>query len=229
MDKKSKRYRQALEVGDLEKKYTLSEAIKVLYKMPQARFDETVKIVAHLDVDPKQTDQTVRGSVGLPHGSGQTVKVLAFTENPEEAKIAGAEYVGMDDLIKRIEEGWMDFDVVVATSSAMKKVRSLAKILGPRGLMPNPKNGTVSDDIGKVVKEVKAGRVDFKMDKGANVAIVIGKRSFGEKEILENARVAIEALEKSKSSAIKGNFVESLSICLTMSPSVKIDLKGLQN
>jgi len=229
MDKKSKRYQKALQVADLNKKYLLSEAVKTLYKMPQARFNETIELTAHLGVDPKQTDQTVRGSVGLPHGSGRAVRVLVFTENPEEAKVAGAEYAGLEDLIKKIEEGWMDFDVAVATSSAMKKVRSLAKILGPRGLMPNPKNGTVSDDIAKVVKEVKAGRVDFRMDKGANVAIVVGKRSFGEQEILENARVAIEALEKSKSSAIKGNFVESLSVSLTMSPSVKIDLKGLQN
>lgn len=228
-DKKSKRYQSALKAVDSNKKYPLSEAVAVLYQMPKARFNETVEVTAHLGVDPKQTDQTVRGSVGLPHGSGQTIKVLAFTENPEEAKAAGAEHVGLDDLIKKIEEGWIDFDVAVATPSAMKKVRTLAKILGPKGLMPNPKTGTVADDLAKVIKEVKAGRVDFRMDKGANVAIVVGKRSFSEKEILENARVAIDALEKSKSSAIKGNFIESLSISLTMSPSVKVDLKGLQN
>jgi large subunit ribosomal protein L1 len=177
----SKRYRKALESVDPSKRYTLDEAVDVLKKFPATKFDQTVEIAMKLGVDPRQSDQMVRGTVPLPHGSGKNVRVLVFTqggESEEAAKAAGAEHVGFDEYIKKCNEGWVDFDVAIATPEAMAEVRKLGRVLGPRGLMPNPKTGTVTADTAKAVKEVKAGRVEYKIDKTANMHVPVGKVSF---------------------------------------------------
>src|SRR6185295_17645279 len=182
----SKRFKKALEVVDGKKAYPLKDAVGVLAKFPKAKFNETIDLAFRLGVDPKQSDQMVRGTVPLPHGSGKTVKVLVFAKAgpaADAARGAGAEFVGFDEMIKKCAEGWTDFDVAIATPEAMMEVRKLGKVLGPRGLMPNPKTGTVTDDTAKAVKEVKAGRVEFKVDKGANVAVPVGKRSFTPQQI----------------------------------------------
>src|SRR3954447_22458618 len=170
----SKRYKKALELVDAKKPYALKSAVETLHKFPKAKFNETVDLAFRLGVDPKQSDQMVRGTVPLPHGSGKTVKVLVFTRSgpaADAAKAAGAEFIGFEDMIKKCNEGWTDFDVAIATPEAMIEVRKLGKVLGPRGLMPNPKTGTVTDDTARAVKEVKAGRVEFKVDKGGNIHV----------------------------------------------------------
>src|SRR5215210_1688773 len=179
--KHSKRYRKAIELVDKAKTYPLTSAVEILNKFPKAKFNESVEVAFHLGVDPKQSDQMVRGTVPLPHGSGKTVRVLVFAKPgnaADAAKSAGAEYVGFDEMIKKCNEGWSDFDVAIATPEAMLEVRKLGKVLGPRGLMPNPKTGTVTEDTAKAVKEFKAGRVEFKIDKAGNVHVPIGKVSF---------------------------------------------------
>lgn len=228
--KHSKRYRKALELVNKTKSYPLSEAMEVVNKFPKAKFNETVEIAFHLGVDPKQSDQMVRGTVPLPHGSGKTVKVLVFAKPggaADAARAAGAEFVGFDDMIKKASEGWTDFDVAIATPEAMVEVRKLGKVLGPRGLMPNPKTGTVTEDTARAVKEVKAGRVEFKVDKGGNVAVPVGKRSFTSQQLTENTRAVIEAVVKAKPSSVKGLFVESCTISSTMSPPVQVDLREM--
>jgi large subunit ribosomal protein L1 len=204
----SKRYRKALEAVDAQKAYPLKSAVEVLGKFPKAKFNESVDLAFKLGVDPKQSDQMVRGTVPLPHG-----------------KAAGAEYVGFDDMIKKCVEGWTDFDVAIATPAAMGEVRKLGKVLGPRGLMPNPKTGTVTEDTAKAVKEVKAGRVEFKVDKGGNVHVAVGKVSFPPKQIEENARAVIEAVTKSRPSSVKGVFVHTCTLSATMSPPVRVDIR----
>lgn len=224
--KQSKRYKAALAAGDLKASYSVAEAVELLKKMPVAKFDETVEVSARLGVDPKQSDQMVRGTVSLPNGSGRKITVIVFTEKPEEALAAGADEAGLADLIAKVSGGWTDFDVAVSTVSAMKEVRKVARVLGPRGLMPNPKAGTVSDDIPATIKAVKGGRVEFKMDKTANISIVVGKRSFEAKALAENAEEAIRALVKAEPEALKGSkFIKSLTVSSTMSPGVKIDIK----
>jgi len=224
----SKRYKKALQLVDLQRAYPLNSAVEVLAKFPKAKFNETVDLAFRLGVDPKQSDQMVRGTVPLPHGSGKTVRVLVFTKNAptaEAARAAGAEYVGFEDLIKKCNEGWTDFDVAIATPEAMGEVRKLGKVLGPRGLMPNPKTGTVTDDTAKAVKEVKAGRVEFKVDKAGNVHVPVGKSSFAPKQIEENARAVIEAVAKAKPHSVKGLFIRSCTLSASMSPPVRLDLK----
>jgi len=221
--KGSKRYRTAVEMTDLTKTYSVEEASALLSKLPKAKFDETVEVYAHLTVDPRKSDQMVRGTLSLPNGSGKTVRVIVFTENPDEAKEAGADEAGLDDLIEKVTGGWTDFDVAIATTSAMKSVRKVARVLGPRGLMPNPKSGTVTDDIPAGIKEVKGGRVEFKMDKTANVAVVVGKRSFTPEQIVENAEAAIKALSAAKPKTTSGKFIKSLSLSSTMSPGIAVD------
>src|SRR5687767_4672895 len=220
----SKRYRKGLEQVDATKAYPLKDAVGVLTKFPKAKFNESVDLAFKLGVDPKQSDQMVRGTVPLPHGSGKTVRVLVFAQGQaaEAAKAAGAEYVGFDDMIKKCVEGWTDFDVAIATPAAMGEVRKLGKVLGPRGLMPNPKTGTVTDDTAKAVKEVKAGRVEFKVDKGGNVPVAVVIVSFPPKQIEENARAVIEAVTKSRPSIVKGIFVHTCTLSATMSPPVRI-------
>jgi len=228
--KRSKRYRKALELVDKTKVYPLKSAIELLTKMPRAKFNETVEIAFRLGVDPKQSDQMVRGTVSLPHGTGKQVRVLVFTKNPsaaEAAKSAGADFVGFEDLIKKCNEGWADFDIAIATPDAMGEVRKLGKVLGPKGLMPNPKTGTVTEDTAKAVKEFKAGRVEFKVDKAGNLQVPIGKISFTKEQIEENARVAIEAIVKARPASLKGKYIHNVAISATMSPSVKLDQKDI--
>jgi large subunit ribosomal protein L1 len=208
--------------------YPLKSAVEVLAKFPKAKFNETVEVAFKLGVDPKQSDQMVRGTVPLPHGSGKTVKVLVFAKNgaaADAARAAGAEFVGFDDMIKKCVEGWTDFDVAIATPEAMVEVRKLGKVLGPRGLMPNPKTGTVTEDTARAVKEVKAGRVEFKLDKAGNVHVPIGKASFTPQQIADNARVVIEAVAKARPSSVKGSYLQSCTLSATMSPPVRIDVR----
>ncbi len=224
----SKRYKKALELLDGKKAYALKNAVEILTKFPKAKFNETVDLAFRLGVDPKQSDQMVRGTVPLPHGSGKTVRVLVFAKSgpaAEAAKAAGAEFVGYDDMIKKCQEGWSDFDVAIATPEAMGEVRKLGKVLGPRGLMPNPKTGTVTDDTARAVKEVKAGRVEFKIDKAGNVHVPVGKANFTVTQIEENARAVIEAVVKARPNSVKGTYVQSCTISATMSPPVKLDSK----
>ncbi len=224
----SKRYKKALEVVDRNKAYPLKEAVGVLAKFPKAKFNETIDLAFRLGVDPKQSDQMVRGTVPLPHGSGKVVRVLVFAKSgaaADAAKAAGAEFVGYEDMIKKCQEGWADFDVAVATPEAMTEVRKLGKVLGPRGLMPNPKTGTVTDDTAKAVKEVKAGRVEFKTDKAGNVHVIVGKAAFKPEQIEENARAVIEAVAKARPQSAKGHYMNSCTLSATMSPPVRVDLR----
>ncbi len=223
----SKRYRKAAALVEVGKCYNLKGAVELIGKFPKAKFNETIDVAFKLGVDPKQSDQMVRGTVPLPHGSGKTVRVLVFAQGQaaEAAKAAGAEYVGYDDMIKKCTEGWSDFDVAIATPAAMTEVRKLGKVLGPRGLMPNPKTGTVTDDTAKAVKEVKAGRVEFKVDKGGNIHVPVGKASFTPVQIEENARAVIETVSKSRPSSVKGIFVLSCTLSATMSPPVRVDMR----
>ena len=222
----SKRYKKALEMVDGKKSYPIKSAVEVLAKFPKAKFNETLDLAFRLGVDPKQSDQMVRGTVSLPNGSGKKIKVLAFTENPAEALAAGADFAGLADMIAKVNGGWMDFDVAISTTSAMKDVRQVARVLGPKGLMPNPKSGTVSDDLPKTIKEVKAGRVEFKMDKTGNIVIVVGKKSFSVIQLTENAQVALAALVKSQPTGFAGGrFIKSITMSASMSPGVGVDLK----
>ncbi|MFZ9201684.1 MAG: 50S ribosomal protein L1 [Opitutales bacterium] len=224
----SKRYKEAAKVADLAQTFAVNQAAEILKKMPSAKFDETVEVSACLGVDPKQSDQMVRGTVSLPNGSGKKIKVIVFTENAKEALDAGADHAGLNDLIDKVNGGWMDFDVAISTTPAMKDVRKVARVLGPRGLMPNPKSGTVTDDVPKTIKEVKAGRVEFKMDKTANVVIVVGKKSFGAQQLAQNIEAALGALAKSQPAGFVGTrFVKSVTLSSTMSPGISLDLRAV--
>ena len=222
---RSKRYRASAEQVDRKKAYSLNDAVATLKKFQPTKFDQTVTVSFRLGVDPKQSDQMVRGTCPLPHGSGKQVRVLVFAEGEAAtaAKNAGAEYVGYKDMIQKCQEGFQDFDVAVATPAAMAEVRKLGKVLGPRGLMPNPKTGTVTDDTANAVREVKAGRVEFKLDKNGNVAVPVGKFSFGETQLVENGTAVIEAVVRARPATAKGRFVEGLSLSATMSPGITVD------
>ena len=222
MVKHSKRFRNALTVADLTKEFPLQEAVDILGRFPKAKFDETVELSFRLGVDPTQGDQMVRGTTPLPHGSGKKVRVLVFTDPPEDALKAGAHHAGLKDYMEKINAGWLDFDVAIATTAAMKEVRTIARVLGPKGLMPNPKSGTVTDNIAQAIKDVKAGRVEFKMDKAANIGVPVGKRSFTTEQILENANAVINAVGKAKPASFKGRYILSATISSSMSPGVAI-------
>lgn len=228
MKKHSKRFEEAKKSVDEAKLYSVAEAVSLLKNFPKSKFDETVDLSIKLGVDPKQSDQQVRGTVSLPFGSGKKVRVLVFAkgESAKLAREAGADYVGLDDLVEKISKGWFDFDVVVASPDTMREVGKLGKVLGPKGLMPSPKTGTVTLDVDKAVKEVKAGRVEFKMDKNANLHLPIGKISFEEKALIENATAVLDAVYRSKPSTSKGNFVEGCTISSTMSPGVRLRTRG---
>jgi large subunit ribosomal protein L1 len=223
---RSKRYRACQELVQADKAYSLEEAITTLKKLPPTKFDQTVTLSFRLGVDPRQSDQMVRGTCPLPHGSGKVVRVLVFAQGQaaEAARAAGAEYVGFEDLIRKIQEGFQDFDVAIATPAAMSEVRKLGKILGPRGLMPNPKTGTVTDDAGKAVREVKAGRVEFKLDKNGNVAVPVGKFSFETRPLLENGGAVIDAVVRARPPAAKGRFIQNITMSATMTPGLRIDV-----
>ena len=223
--KRSKRYRACVELLDASKTYSLPEAVETIKKLPPTVFDQTVTLSFKLGVDPRQSDQMVRGTCPLPHGSGKQVRVLVFAQGQaaEAAREAGAEFVGFEDLIKRCQEGFQGFDVAIATPAAMTEVRKLGKVLGPRGLMPNPKTGTVTEDTAKAVREVKAGRVEFKLDKNGNVAVPVGKFSFEENALIENANAVIEAVVRARPPTAKGRYLEGVTISATMSPGVRVD------
>ena len=207
------------------KAYPLTEAIALLKSMPAPKFDQTVTLSFRLGVDPKQSDQMVRGTTPLPNGSGKSVRVLVFAEgvSAQAAREAGAEYVGYKDMVEKCQQGFQDFDVAISTPGCMAEVRKLGKVLGPRGLMPNPKTGTVTDDTAKAVKEVKAGRVEFKLDKNGNISVPVGKFSFEPLALEQNGRTVIEAVVKSRPPSAKGVFLTNLTISATMLPGLKVD------
>jgi large subunit ribosomal protein L1 len=227
----SKRYDAAAAKIAPDKPYSLDEAIGVLKAMPGAKFDESVDLSFRLGVDPKHADQMVRGAVVLPNGIGKTVRVAVFAkgEKEREAREAGADTIGAEDLVERVQGGWMDFDTAIATPDLMGQVGRLGKVLGPRGLMPNPKLGTVTFDISRAVREAKAGKVEFRVDKAGNIHTPVGKRSFNEKQLRENAMALIEAIIRAKPAAAKGNYLRSLTVSSTMSPGVPIDAVAVAN
>jgi len=225
MAKRSKMYMAQMEKVDRSVHYSLAEAFKILKTMPHHKFNETVELAFNLGIDPKQSDQNVRGAIPLPKGTGKKVKVavIASEAAAEEAKNAGADYVGFEDLIEKIKGGWLEFDILIATPAAMPQVRPLGRALGPRGLMPNPKTGTVTDQVGNAVKEAMAGRVEFKSDKGACVHVPIGKISFTEEDLLANCHAVVSAINKAKPATTKGVYVKSCTVSTTMSPGIRIN------
>jgi len=227
----AKKYAEAIKKVDREKRYDMDEALDLLPQMTFAKFDETVELALRLGVDPRHADQMVRGSVALPNGLGKKVRVLVFAkgQKEKEAEEAGAEFVGAEDLIEKVQKGWLDFDKAIATPDVMGMVSKLGKILGPRGLMPNPKVGTVTFDIAKPVKEIKAGRVEFRVDKAGNLHIPVGKISFGKEKLLENVNSLLEAIVRLKPPSSKGTYVKGIAVCTTMSPGIKIDPAYVRN
>jgi len=227
--KRGKKFREA--VQQVEKRpYTLADAMPVLKKVAYAKFDETVEVAMRLGVDPKHADQMVRGTVVLPHGLGKSkrIAVIASGEKVGEAREAGADEVGGEDMVQKIQGGWMEFDAVIATPDMMKSVGKLGKILGPRGLMPNPKTGTVTMDVGRAVKEVKAGKVEFRVDKTGIIHCAIGKVSFEPDKLAENAHSLIASVLKAKPASAKGRFVKSIVVSSTMGPGFPIDLASVE-
>ena len=221
-----KKYNTAIKNIDTTKQYKLEEAIKMVKQSAYTKFDETVDLAVNLGVDPKKSDQMVRGTVVLPHGIGKKVRVLAFVkgEKAKEAADAGADYVGAEDFIEKINGGWLEFDKAVATPDLMGMVSKLGKILGPRGLMPNPKTGTVTFDIGKAVKEIKAGKVDYKTEKAGIVHVPIGKVSFDSQKLYENAKTVLDAIVRAKPASSKGKYLKKLSVSSTMGTGVSVDV-----
>ncbi|QJA05830.1 50S ribosomal protein L1 [Thermosulfurimonas marina] len=231
MAKRGKKYREALSKIDRTKRYTFEEAVKLALENAYANFDETVDVAVVLGVDPRHADQMVRGSVVLPHGTGKTARVVVFAkgDKAKEAEAAGADYVGAEDLIQKIQEGWLEFDKAVATPDMMPLVGRIGKILGPRGLMPSAKTGTVTFDVARAVKEIKAGKVDFKVDRAGVVHAPVGKVSFGPQKILENLAAFFEALLRAKPSAAKGQYIKSVTISTTMGPGIKVEPADVRN
>ncbi len=226
----SKRYRKAHEMIDREKRYELEEAVALLKSTPSAKFDETIEVHMNLGVDPRKADQQIRNSLVLPHGTGRTSTVLVFAEGEkaDEAKEAGADYVGLDEYIEKINSGWTDFDVVISTPNLMGKIGRLGRVLGPRGLMPNPKVGTVTMDVAKAVNEAKGGKVTYRVDKLANLHIIAGKKSFEAPNLKDNLLAIISQIIRERPSALKGTYIKNLAVTSTMGPSVKIDLTSVK-
>jgi large subunit ribosomal protein L1 len=227
----SKRYDAAAAKIAPDAQYSLEEAVGVLKAMPPAKFDESVDLSFRLGVDPKHADQMVRGAVVLPHGIGKTVRVAVFAkgEKEREAREAGADVVGAEDLVERVQGGWMEFDTTIATPDLMGQVGRLGKVLGPRGLMPNPKLGTVTFDVTRAVREAKAGKIEFRVDKAGNIHTPVGKRSFSEQQLRDNAMALIEAIVRAKPAAAKGTYLKSLTVSSTMSPGVPVDAQAVAN
>lgn len=226
---RSKRYRKAAALVVSGKSYPLAEAVALVKQFPGPKFDQSVTISFKMGVDPRKSDQMVRGTCPLPHGSGKKVRVAVFAQGAaaEAARNAGAEFVGYEDLIERVKGGFLDFDSAIATPDAMAEVRKLGKVLGPRGLMPNPKTGTVSDDTAKAVLAVKAGQVDFKLDRNGNISVPVGKVSFDSDKLIENTRAVIEAVVRAKPSTAKGNYLQRATIVATMTPGVGVEASEL--
>jgi large subunit ribosomal protein L1 len=225
-----KGYRDALAKVDRNQRYLLEDSLRMAKETARAKFDETVELAIRLGVDPRQADQNIRGTVTLPHGMGKAVRVLAFAkgDKEKEAQDAGADFVGSDELIKKISEGWLDFDKAVATPDMMAAVGRIGKVLGPRGLMPNPKTGTVSMDIGKAVKEIKAGKLEYRVDKAGIVHVPVGKASFVPDQLIENARAVLMSVLRAKPASAKGNYVKGVTVTTTMGPGIKIDLAQIR-
>lgn len=221
----SKRYAQATALVDRKKVYPLNEAAALLKQFPAAKFNETVQLSVSLGIDPKKTDQTIRGAVVLPHGTGQTRRIAVFCKGEQElaAKQAGADYVGSADLIQKIQDGWLEFDVAIATPDLMREVSRLGKVLGPRGLMPNPKVGTVTTDVAKAIAEVKQGKVELKMDKLSNLHVAVGKLSFEATQLVDNVATVLTTLVHARPSSLKGTFIRRVVLSSTMSPGLAID------
>jgi large subunit ribosomal protein L1 len=230
MSGNGKSYRAALAKLDRSQRYVLEDGLRLVKETARAKFDETVEIAVRLGVDPRQADQNVRGTVSLPHGMGKTVRVLAFAkgEKEKEAREAGADFVGSEELIKKITEGWLDFDKAVATPDMMAVVGRIGKILGPRGLMPNPRTGTVTGDIGKAIKEIKAGKLEFRVDKAGIVHVPVGKASFNPEQLIDNAKAVLTSILRAKPASAKGNYVRGVTISATMGPGIKIDLSQVR-
>ena len=226
-----KKYAAGLALLDRERSYTIEEAVDLVKKTAPAKFDETVEMAVRLGVDPKHADQMVRGAMVLPHGIGRQVRVLVFAkgEREREAREAGADYIGAEDLIEKIQGGWMEFDSAIATPDLMGQVGRLGKILGPRGLMPNPKVGTVTFDVGRAAREAKAGKVEFRVDKAGNVHVPVGKVSFPVEHLRANAMALLEALIRAKPPSAKGQYLRSITVSSTMGPGIPVDVQGVAN
>ncbi|HFK7907434.1 50S ribosomal protein L1 [Listeria monocytogenes] len=229
MAKKGKKYQDALKQIDANKVYTAEEAVELAKKIDFAKFDATVEVAFRLGVDPKKADQQIRGAVVLPNGTGKTQRVLVFAkgEKAKEAEAAGADYVGESEFVEKINQGWFEFDVIVATPDMMGEVGKLGRVLGPKGLMPNPKTGTVTMDVTKAVNEIKAGKVEYRVDKAGNVHAAIGKVSFDAAKLVENFRTVNDVLQKAKPAAAKGIYVKNLSVTTTFGPGIKVDPASL--
>lgn len=228
MAKKTKKQQELLKLVDRTKSYDVQEAIGLVKETAKANFDETVEAAFRLGVDPKKADQQIRGAMVLPHGTGKSQRVLVFAkgDKAKEAEAAGADYVGEQDLINQINQGWFDFDVVVATPDMMAEVGKLGRVLGPKGLMPNPKTGTVTFDVDKAVNEIKAGKVEYRVDKAANIHVPIGKASFDQEKLIENFEAITDALVKAKPQASKGTYMRNVAVSSTMGPGIKVDVSN---
>lgn len=228
MKKRGKKYQEAIKLVDRNKTYSIGEAVALLKEASSANFDETVEVAFRLGVDPKKADENIRGAVVLPNGTGKTQRVLVFAkgEKIKEAEAAGADYIGDQDIINKINEGWFDFDVIVATPDMMAEVGKLGRVLGPKGLMPNPKTGTVTFDVEKAVNEIKAGKVEYRVDKSSNLHVPIGKISFEDNKLIENFDAIIETIVKVKPQSSKGTYLRNVVITSTMGPGIKIDTSG---
>lgn len=231
MKSRSKRYTNAMKTITPNKEYTIAEAIAAIKKNATAKFDESLEIAMQLGVDPRKADQIVRGTVALPHGTGKTVRVLVIAKSPldKEAIAAGADYAGFEEYIEKIQNGWTDIDIIIATPDVMGQLGRLGKVLGPRGLMPNPKSGTVTTDVAKAVKEVKAGKIEFRVDKAGNIHAAIGKCSFDSAKLEENFRIFYASIMRSKPSTAKGKYVRSVHLTSTMGPGVPLNETELMN
>lgn len=230
MAKRGKKYQEAAKLVDRDKLYTPEEAVELVKKMASAKFDETVEVAIRLGVDSKKQDQAVRGVVVLPHGTGKVQRVLVFAkgEKAKEAEAAGADYVGDTDMINKIQQGWLDFDVCVATPDMMAEVGKLGRILGGKGLMPNPKAGTVTMDVAKAVQEIKAGKIEFRLDKAGQIHAPIGKVSFETEKLVENFRALVDAVNRAKPAAAKGVYLKNIALSSTMGPSVRVDAAAIR-
>jgi large subunit ribosomal protein L1 len=226
---RGKKYNLAVQKTDLNKTYTVAEAVDAVKQMAYAKFDEAFEVSIKMELDPKKADQNLRGTVILPHGTGKKMRVLVFAKGEKEAEAtaAGADFAGSDDLIKKVSEGWTDFDVAIATPDMMSQVGRLGKILGVRGLMPNPKTGTVTFDLAKAVKEAKAGKIEYRVDKNSNLHVAVGKKSFDNSKLVDNIVTLLSEIVKARPSSLKGTYIKSLSLSSTMSPGVKIALAEL--
>jgi large subunit ribosomal protein L1 len=226
MKNRSKRYKQASSLVEKGKAYSLKDAVEILKKFTQTKFNESVELNLHLNIDPKKTEELIRGTIVLPHGTGKQKKIAVFCKGEQEAqaKTLGADFVGGLDLIEKVSKGFLDFDCAIATPEMMKDLSKVGKILGPRGLMPSPKTGTVTNDISQAIKEVKAGKIEFKSDKQAGIHVAVGKASFSEGQIYDNANCVLDAIRQAKPASVKGEFIKSISLSATMGPGLRISL-----